>query len=194
MLLGHGTQGKQSLVDTRPFNNALPDLTLVFGGASSGKSRFAEDLACSGGTSRLYIATARAWDDEMRAKIECHRAGRGPGWRTVEEPVEVARVLTDRPRDHVALLDCATLWLSNILASGEDLPSRRDELLAALASEGGPVIVVSNEVGMGIVPDNRQSREFRDAQGQLNRRIAELADLVVFVAAGLPLPMKGSLP
>ena len=174
--------------------NSTPGLTLVLGGAASGKSRFAEDLAHSFGPRRLYIATARALDDEMRVKIDRHKARRGAGWRTVEEPIETPAVLAGRPPDHIALMDCATLWLSNLLVSGEDLPGRCAELFGALVSEGGPILVVSNEVGMGIVPENRQSREFRELQGEVNRRIAELADLVVFVAAGLPLTLKGALP
>jgi adenosylcobinamide kinase/adenosylcobinamide-phosphate guanylyltransferase len=171
----------------------LQNLALILGGAASGKSAFAEGLVTALGRPRAYIATAQAWDEEMRAKIARHRESRGPGWRTIEAPTDLARALRNVAGDEAVLVDCATLWLSNRMLVGDDLAGAGDELLAALAACPAPVAVVSNEVGLGIVPDTPLGRRFREAQGTLNQRLAAQADLVVLVAAGLPLVLKGSL-
>ena len=168
----------------------LSQLTFVLGGAASGKSLYAESLVTDTGAPRVYIATGEAWDDEMRAKIAAHVDQRGPGWRTLEAPLDVAPALASVAEDEVALLDCATMWMSNHLLAENDLEAETARLLDALAACKGKVVVVSNEVGMGIVPENALARRFRDVQGRLNKRLAAAADTVLFVAAGLPLTMK----
>lgn len=172
----------------------LPKLTFVLGGAASGKSAFAEKLVTDTGAARVYLATSEIYDTEMRAKIDAHIAMRGPDWETVEAPLDVASVLRDLPADKVLLLDCATMWLSNHMHHQSDLPQAFDALIAALLACKGRVIVVSNEVGMGIVPDNALARAFRNEQGRLNQRLAAAADLAVFVVAGIPQVLKGTLP
>lgn len=172
----------------------LPALTLVIGGARSGKSGLAERLVCATGAARRYIATAEAWDDEMRDRIARHRADRGDGWLTVEAPLDLPAALGEA-RDHeVVLVDCATLWLSNHLLRDADLGAQATALRAALAACAAPVVVVSNEVGWGIVPDNALARAFRDAQGRLNQQLAMDAGLVLGVMAGLPIVLKGARP
>jgi adenosylcobinamide kinase/adenosylcobinamide-phosphate guanylyltransferase len=167
-------------------------LTLVLGGARSGKSRHAEALARDTGLARVYLATAEAYDDEMRERIAKHRADRAvDGWTTIEEPIGLAAALVRASRpDAVVLVDCLTLWLSNVMLSGRDVASMERALLAMLEATKGPVILVSNEVGLGIVPETPLGRQFRDAQGRLNQAVAGVADRVVFVAAGLPLVLK----
>jgi adenosylcobinamide kinase/adenosylcobinamide-phosphate guanylyltransferase len=172
---------------------SLPALTLVVGGARSGKSRFAEGLVTATARPRRYIATAEAWDDEMRARIAQHRADRG-AWTTVEAPLDLAAALAAADPGEAVLIDCATLWLTNHLLADHDLEAEGQSLLDALAACAAPVVIVSNETGWGIVPDNALARRFRDAQGRLNQRLAAQADLVVTVIAGLPLVLKGRLP
>lgn len=171
----------------------LDKLTLVLGGAGSGKSLWAENLVTRGASSRIYLATARVWDEEMRAKVDQHRAQRGPDWTTIEAPLNVTQALTGARPDQAVLLDCATMWLSNHLLDGSDLAAAQAEFLAALAACPAPVVVVSNEVGMSVVPENALARRFRDAQGELNQKLAAQADLVVAVMAGLPMALKGTL-
>ncbi|MCW8843254.1 MAG: bifunctional adenosylcobinamide kinase/adenosylcobinamide-phosphate guanylyltransferase [Rhodobacteraceae bacterium] len=168
----------------------LSKFTFVLGGAASGKSLYAESLVTATGAPRVYIATGEAWDDEMRAKIAAHVDQRGPGWRTLEAPLDLAPALASVTADEVALLDCATMWMSNHLLAENSLEAETARLLDALAACKGKLVVVSNEVGMGIVPENALARRFRDAQGRLNKRLAAAADTVLFVAAGLPLTMK----
>lgn len=170
----------------------FPKLSLILGGARSGKSRLAERLAHATGLPRHYIATAEIWDEEMRARIARHVADRGADWVTHEAPRDVAAAL--RRAKGVVLIDCATLWLTNVMLAEGNIQAETDALIAAIAAHSGPVIVVSNEVGWGIVPDNRLSRDFRDEQGRLNQRLAEVADLVSGVMAGLPMVLKGQLP
>lgn len=171
----------------------LPKLSLVLGGAASGKSAFAEGLILSSGLAPVYIATAQIWDAEMADKVAAHKVQRGPGWRTVEEPLAIDRVLAGVSRADAVLIDCATLWLTNLMLTEADLPAAELGLFDALAICTAPVVIVSNEVGMGIVPDNALARRFRGAQGGFNRRLATRADLVVMVIAGLPLVLKGQL-
>ncbi len=167
--------------------------TLVLGGAASGKSSFAEGLCFQTEKPRCYIATAQAFDDEMRAKISDHQAQRGAAWTTIEAPIDVAGALRSCPADSVVLLDCATLWLSNLLLADEDVQGAGPALCAAIADCPAQVIVVSNEVGHGVVPDNALARQFRNAQGRLNQSLAAQAGTVVQVIAGLPQVLKGTL-
>ncbi|MEL6959167.1 MAG: bifunctional adenosylcobinamide kinase/adenosylcobinamide-phosphate guanylyltransferase [Pseudomonadota bacterium] len=170
----------------------LPKLTLVIGGACSGKSGYAESLCFQSGRSRVYIATAQAFDDEMREKILLHQAQRGENWRTIEAPLDVVAALDKASEEDVVLLDCATLWLSNALLAERDLDQMSNRLLQALAACPAPVIVVSNEVGQGVVPDTKLGRVFRTAQGRLNQRLAAQADTVIQVIVGLPQVLKGT--
>lgn len=172
----------------------LPPLTFILGGAASGKSRIAENLVISSGRPRIYLATAQAFDDEMRSKVAVHRAQRGPDWTTIEEPVEIAPKLTERQADQIVLLDCVTLWLTNVILAERDEEADAAALLEALKAAPCPVVVVSNEVGLGIVPDNALSRRFRGAQGRLNQALAAQANLVVNMIAGLPQVLKGEWP
>lgn len=172
----------------------LPPLTLVIGGAASGKSAYGEALVTATGRARRYIATAEVHDAEMRAKVARHRKNRGANWETIEAPLDATSALVGARASDVVLFDCATLWLSNHLLAGNDLPAEEAHLLATLTTCAAPVVVISNEVGNGIVPGNALSRRFRAAQGQLNQRLAEASDLVVTVIAGLPLVLKGALP
>ncbi len=173
---------------------SLPPLTLVVGGARSGKSAFAERLITASARPRRYIATAEAWDDEMRDRIARHREDRGAAWTTVEAPLDLAAALAQAHRDEAILVDCATLWLTNHLLADHDLVAESARLVAALAACPAPVVIVSNETGWGIVPDNALARRFRDEQGRLNQRLAAEAALVVTVIAGLPMVLKGQLP
>ena len=167
---------------------------LVLGGARSGKSRFAERLARDTGLDRFYLATGRAWDDEMRARIETHKADRAyDGWTTREEPIDLVGALKtlDKP-DRIILVDCLTLWVTNLMMEeGRDVDSEGAALAAALNDLQATVIFVSNEVGLGIVPENKMARAFRDHTGRLHQSIAAEAAEVYFIAAGLPLKMKG---
>lgn len=172
----------------------LQNLTLVLGGAASGKSDFAESLAKKAGRPLAYIATAQAFDREMQEKIDRHRVSRGPGWRTIETPLDPGSAISGLAVGEIALLDCATLWLSNLLLAEADLAAEEARLFAALAACPAPVIVVSNEVGAGIVPENALARRFRAAQGGFNRRLAARADTVIGVMAGLPFALKGEMP
>ncbi len=173
--------------------NSLPALTLVTGGAKSGKSRFAEKLVIATDRTRFYIATAQVWDAEMQAKIDAHRDDRGNGWHTIEAPRDIGAALAQVPPDAVVLLDCATMWLTNCMLTDADLGAEAEALFAALATCPAPVVVVTNELGWSIVPDTALARRFRDAQGRLNQQLAARADLVVAVIAGLPLVLKGTL-
>lgn len=173
---------------------ALPPLTLVLGGARSGKSAYAEALLAPYDR-KLYLASAEARDDEMAERIRQHQARRGEGWETVEAPLEAARAIREHADpERPILFDCLTLWLTNTLLAERDVESEIAALCDTLAATAGPVVVVSNEVGLGIVPDNALARRFRDLAGGANRRVAEAADRVVFIAAGLPLTMKDGTP
>ena len=168
----------------------LQHLTLILGGARSGKSRYAEQLltgACAAPWG--YVATAEALDDEMRDRIAEHRRRRGTGWRTVEAPIDLAGALVADPAMPV-LVDCLTLWLTNLMQGGYDIPAATAALENALAARTAPTILVANEVGLGIVPETKLGRLFRDEAGRLNQAIAARAARVLFMAAGLPLTVK----
>lgn len=164
---------------------------LVLGGARSGKSAYAQRLAEAYGPERLYLATAAPGDEEMAARIARHQADRGPGWATLEEPLELASVLGAEARPGgVVVVDCLTLWLTNLMLAGRDPAPAIACLADAVAALAGPAIFISNEVGMGIVPDHRLGREFRDWQGRTNQEIGAACNAVILVAAGLPLQLK----
>ncbi|UAB90819.1 bifunctional adenosylcobinamide kinase/adenosylcobinamide-phosphate guanylyltransferase [Ruegeria sp. SCSIO 43209] len=167
------------------------DLTFILGGAASGKSAFAEQLAVSTGKSRVYLATSQVFDDEMRLKIRQHIAQRGSGWTTIEAPFDLSPELAKLTNDQICLIDCATMWLTNHLLAENNLEEAQAGLLEAMKTCTAQIVVVSNEVGHGIVPDNALSRRFREAQGRLNIALAAQADRVVQVTAGLPLVLKG---
>jgi adenosylcobinamide kinase/adenosylcobinamide-phosphate guanylyltransferase len=166
-------------------------LTLILGGARSGKSRYAESLITALPAPWTYVATAEARDSEMAERIAAHRARRGAGWTTIEAPHDLARALAAHGKAPV-LVDCLTLWLSNVLLADADVDTEIAQLEGALARVAAPTVLVANEVGFGIVPDNALGRRFRDLQGLLNQRIAARADRVILVVAGLPLTIKGS--
>lgn len=166
---------------------------LVLGGARSGKSSFAEKLALESGLERHYIATGRAYDDEMRARIRAHQEQRGEGWQTHDVPVDLVATLRslDAP-GRIILVDCLTLWVTNLMMEAEDTIGTQSARLAMHVCEAAArLIIVSNEVGLGIVPENRMARAFRDHAGRLHQQVAASANEVYFVAAGLPLKMKG---
>ena len=168
-------------------------ITFVVGGAASGKSALAENLVTNTERPKTYIATAQAFDAEMEAKIARHRDMRGPDWTTVEAPINLGLALARVPANHVVLIDCLTLWLTNLLLDEQD-PDRATEALLAALDDAPPTVLVSNEVGQGIVPTNPLARRFREAQGRLNIRMAARADTVVHVVAGLPNVLKGQMP
>ena len=164
---------------------------LVIGGARSGKSRYAGDLALRSRLAPVLVATALALDTEMTERIARHRGERGSKWRVIEEPLELAACLaTEAGPDRILVIDCLTLWLTNWMLAGRDEAAAIAGLTGALARAAGPVILVSTEVGAGIVPDNDLARRFRDAQGRLNQAVAEACERVSFVCAGLPLVLK----
>jgi adenosylcobinamide kinase / adenosylcobinamide-phosphate guanylyltransferase len=171
-------------------------LTLVLGGARSGKSRYAESLIAALQLAWkppwTYIATAEAGDDEMAARIKAHRARRGSDWRTIEAPRDLAAALA-ASRHAPTLIDCLTLWLSNLLLADADIDHEMEWLEKSLEETAAPVVLVANEVGSGIVPDYPLGRKFRDLQGILNQRMAARADRVILMVAGLPLAVKGTL-
>lgn len=164
---------------------------LILGGQRSGKSRYGEAIVQASGKAPVYIATATAGDDEMRARIAAHRAGRGGDWLTIEEPLELAAALGGAARPGRALLvDCLTLWLSNLLAAERPLEAAFEGLTEALGDSACPVALVSNEVGSGIIPGNALARRYADALGILNQRVAAAVDQVVLMTAGQPMLIK----
>ena len=175
-------------------SNSFPKISLVLGGAASGKSAFAEKLTRAADRPRVYIATAQAYDAEMKTKISRHRMDRGAGWTTIEQPYDLVEALQSAPIDAVILIDCLTLWLSNHLLAKSPLDGMANDLLETIDEQPMPVICVSNEAGLGVVPDNKLARAFRQAQGELNQQIAAHADLVVSVTAGIPMVLKGQSP
>ena len=167
--------------------------TLVLGGARSGKSLFAERLVRDSGLARMYLATAAAGDDEMGARIAQHRTQRGDGWTTIEEPLALVETLERHARvDRVILVDCLTLWLSNLMFADRDPDLESYRLANCLRNTPTPIVLVSNEVGLGLVPETPIGRAFRDSQGRLNQIVAAAVPAVTFIAAGLPLWLKQS--
>ena len=166
--------------------------TLVLGGGASVKSAYAEDLVLRLPGNPVYIATAQAFDGEMTDKIAVHQARRGESWTTVEEPLDLAGAIAraDAP-DATLLVDCLTMWLNNLMAADRDSVSEAAQLVDVMGGLQGRIVLVANEVGLGIVPDNALARDFRNRHGMLNQAVAAAADRVVFVAAGLPLVLKG---
>jgi adenosylcobinamide kinase / adenosylcobinamide-phosphate guanylyltransferase len=166
---------------------------LVLGGARSGKSAFAERLLHESNAQRTYLATAAAGDDEMKARIAHHREARGEKWHTIEEPLAIVEALRrETGEGRVVLVDCLTLWLSNLFMAARDIDQEIEKLALFLQEAPRAIVLVSNEIGLGLVPETKLGRDFRDAQGRLNQRIAAAVPSVVFVAAGLPLYLKGS--
>ncbi len=170
-----------------------PQVTLILGGAASGKSSYAEQICLNSRKSRIYLATSQVRDHEMRVKIDKHVVQRGDGWTTYEEELDLSPILDSLNQTQICLLDCVTMWLTNHLLAGNDLITAQDGLIAAISRCNTDLLVVSNEVGMGIVPDNALARQFREAQGRLNIALAAQADNVIQVVAGLPLVLKGTL-
>jgi len=167
--------------------------TLILGGSRSGKSLYAEQYATLSGLPVTYIATAPhiAGDDEWNQRITQHRQRRPASWQTVEEPLRLAATLRElEPRGHLLLVDCLSLWLSNLLYQQQNVHQAQQELCSVLTNYSSPVLLVSNEVGMGLVPEQAAGRAFRDAQGTLNQAVAATVDEVFFIAAGLPLTLK----
>ncbi|MDA0228865.1 MAG: bifunctional adenosylcobinamide kinase/adenosylcobinamide-phosphate guanylyltransferase [Proteobacteria bacterium] len=174
-----------------PLSTDTARTTLVIGGARSGKSRYAEELLAAHGGTRIYIATAEVGDAEMAARIAEHQARRGAAWQTIEQPLDLVAALELHCRPAGAVLvDCLTLWLSNLMAASRDIAAETSRLVRALPRLEGRAVLVSNEVGLGIVPEYPLGREFRDHAGRLNQAVAAAVDEAVFIAAGLPLRLK----
>jgi adenosylcobinamide kinase/adenosylcobinamide-phosphate guanylyltransferase len=169
--------------------------TLVLGGARSGKSAYAEQLSKDWEKKRTYIATAQAHDEEMAMRIKAHREWRESDWETVGAVLDLPGALREAAAEgKFILIDCLTLWLTNVLLAEEDCELAVSDLLEALSDVPGTIVLVSNEVGGGIVPGNELARRFRDAAGDANRRVAQAVDEVVLVTAGLPMVLKASTP
>ena len=167
------------------------DITLVLGGASSGKSVWAERYILGQGQNVGYIATAQAFDTEMEERIERHKARRGKEWTTREEPLNLLPSFASFPADQPILLDCATLWLSNLMLAEKNISAESSALIHFLENYTGKLVIVSNETGLSVVPHTKIGRDFQKVQGQLNQQLAILADRVVFIVAGLPMFLKG---
>lgn len=163
-------------------------VSLVLGGARSGKSAYAEGLIRALPPPWIYCATAEALDDEMRERIAHHKARRGEGWITLETPLDLGEALSAAANP--VLVDCLTLWLTNVMLSGRNVAAETRKLLSAVQAAQAPVVLVANEVGLGVVPDNALARAFRDHAGRLNQEIAKIAGRAIFMAAGLPLILK----
>ena len=167
-------------------------VTLVLGGARSGKSSHAESLCLATGLTPIYVATSQAYDQEMAVRVARHRADRDPLWTTVEEPLALVDCLrAETAAGRIVLVECLTLWLTNLMVADQDVAAASEELVAVLPSLAGPVVLVSNEVGQGVVPANAMARAFVDHAGRLHQRIAAVATTVTLVVAGLPLELKG---
>ena len=166
----------------------MTDITLILGGARSGKSRRGLELANL--APKRFVATAEALDAEMGERIARHQDERGPDWGLIEVPIEITEVIQSHSRGSI-LIDCLTLWLSNLLHYERDVRDETERLIEALKQSQGKIVLVSNEVGLSIAPENALARRFRDLQGLLNQRVAGIADRVELVAAGLPMVLKG---
>lgn len=189
------TQGHSVWFTFSDIKLRLPSLSLVIGGAASGKSAYAERIVGRAGLPKTYLATAEAFDAEMAAKIAAHQAARAEdGWHTIEAPRALAAAIAEADPEAALLIDCMTLWLSNTMLAEADWRAEWPEVLAAMQARPGPVVCVSNDVSGGIVPDNRLARAFQAQQGALNQALAVEAGFVALVTAGLPLALKGALP
>ncbi len=167
-------------------------IILVLGGARSGKSAFAEQLVNDSGLDKIYLASGQVFDGEMEQRVAQHKARRGADWHLLEEPIQIAEAIADNATaQRAVLVDCLTLWLTNLMMADKDNGAHSEHLAQTLKTVSGTVVLVSNEVGQGIVPDNKMARDFRDYAGLLHQKIAALADEVYFVTAGLPLKLKG---
>lgn len=164
---------------------------LVTGGARSGKSRYAEERCLKLAGDPVYIATSEVFDDEMAERVSLHRQRRDARWQTIEEPLDLTGALLRSDGQGPRLVDCLTLWTSNLLLAEQPVEDHAKTLVAALSRQTSPVILVTNEVGLGIVPDNALARRFRDEAGRLNQMVAAVADEVVFCVCGLPMWVKG---
>jgi adenosylcobinamide kinase/adenosylcobinamide-phosphate guanylyltransferase len=190
-MIAYRAEGRSSTMPSEPDPTLLPGLTLILGGARSGKSREAERLVLASGLAPVYVATAEALDDEMAARIARHRARRGGKWRTIEEPLDLAGTLERECADgRAVLVDCLTLWLTNLMVGDRPVEAEVERLLAVLPRLRCPLVLVSNEVGQGVVPAAAMARAFVDHAGRLHQRIAEQADGVVFMTAGLARRLK----
>jgi adenosylcobinamide kinase/adenosylcobinamide-phosphate guanylyltransferase len=167
----------------------VASLSLILGGTRSGKSQHAERIITALPSPWAYVATAQPFDDEMRERIAIHQARRGAGWIVLEEPLDLAHALAE-VGERPVLVDCLTVWLSNLILGDHDIAAATEALDAALDRRGAPTVLVSNEVGLGIVPDNPLARAFRDAAGRVNQHFAARADSVLFLVAGLPMRVK----
>lgn len=165
-------------------------VTLILGGAASGKSAYAEKICINSGKERVYWATSQIFDEEMRSKVDRHIVQRGEGWTTIEEAFSAQSALKNVRADQICLMDCATMWLTNHLLAEHDLADKQTDLLTQISNCAADLVIVSNETGMGIVPENALARRFREAQGRLNIALAEAADRVTLVSAGIPLTLK----
>jgi adenosylcobinamide kinase/adenosylcobinamide-phosphate guanylyltransferase len=173
----------------------FPRIMLITGGARAGKSRFAERLMIARPARHAVVATGQAGDPEMAERIARHKAERDRSWEVIEQPISIRSAIRNAARpDRIVLLDCLTLWISNLMAERRDMEIEVSALIGTLQNAAGPMIVVSNEVGLGIVPDNALARAFRDNLGRANQAIAAAADCVLFMAAGIPIVLKGELP
>jgi adenosylcobinamide kinase/adenosylcobinamide-phosphate guanylyltransferase len=171
--------------------NSLPPITLVIGGARSGKSTYAERLIEESGLKPVYLATATSGDDEMSERIRIHKERRGDVWSTVEEPLALTTAIQEHSNnDSAILVDCLTLWLSNLMTLSRDIEQETKKLASMLSDLNGPVVFVTNEVGLGIVPANELARAFRDHAGRLNQAVAQTSDRVVMMISGLPMTLK----
>nr|WP_298844044.1 bifunctional adenosylcobinamide kinase/adenosylcobinamide-phosphate guanylyltransferase [uncultured Roseobacter sp.] len=172
----------------------LPKLSFVLGGAASGKSVWAENLLLTSGLEPVYLATSRIFDDEIKMRVDAHKSRRCEDWRNFEQDIYPGQALSTLRETQAVLIDCATMWLTNVLLDEMDIAAEKARLLDDIRICAAPVVIVSNEVGHGIVPDNALARQFREEQGRLNIALAEASDLAVLVTAGLPQVLKGSLP
>jgi adenosylcobinamide kinase / adenosylcobinamide-phosphate guanylyltransferase len=188
--LGKSVSSDITTINTRFDSEGIKMITLVLGGARSGKSLYAEKVIeeMGGGT---YLATSRVWDAEMSERVQIHQDRRNELWDTIEEPIHIANLIADSNKP--MLVDCLTLWLSNLVEEEQDIELETQKLCESLKRAQHPIVLVSNEVGLGIVPDNALARKFRDHAGRLNQAVAQTAHRVVFVAAGLPLVMKNDI-
>lgn len=174
---------------------SIPSISFVIGGAASGKSAWAEGFVRGADLAKVYVATAEALDEEIATKITNHRRARsGQGWRTIEAPRNLAESLAQIDHEEIALIDCATFWLTNTFFDTRPWQDALDELAETMVQCPAPLVIVSNEIGQGVVPTDAVTRAFRAAHGEMNQKLAAISDLAVLITAGLPVVLKGALP